>query len=296
MTTLYCGTYAEGGIYKVSFSDGHFGPAEMFCETDSPKYLCKGDGFLISVCKTDGKGGVAVIDARGKVIDELGYEDSVPCHVMYHDGRIGTSNFHDGTFCLLSFENNRLSLLKKVKIREKAGCHMLLPHGDVVLGFALYMDRVYVFDSDLNFVREIVFPQGSGPRHGVLSPDGRYLYVVSELSNELYVLETEHWEILDKVQLTADPKSTSAAIRLYDGRLYVSVRGREMVCEAVIIDEKLKVTACYDCGGSHPRDMIVADGYVICANRFTSSLTSICEGRVTDSVMIPEAVSVIEMQ
>ena len=296
MTTLYCGTYAEGGIYKVSFSDGHFGPAEMFCETDSPKYLCKGDGFLVSLCKTEGKGGVAVIDVRGKVIDELGYEDSVPCHVMYHDGRIGTSNFHDGTFCLLSFENNRLSLLKKVKIREKAGCHMLLPHGDVVLGFALYMDRVYVFDSDLNFVREIVFPQGSGPRHGVLSPDDRYLYVVSELSNELYVLETEHWEILDKVQLTADPKSTSAAIRLYDGRLYVSVRGREMVCEAEIIDEKLKVTACYDCGGSHPRDMIVADGYVICANRFTSALTSICEGRVTDSVMIPEAVSVIEMQ
>ncbi len=294
MTTLYCGTYAEGGIYKIGFSEGRFGPAEMFCEIDSPKYLCRGDSFLVTLCKTNGKGGVAVIDENGSIVDELGYEDSVPCHVMYQGGSIATSNFHEGTFCLLSFENSRLQLLKKVEIRDKAGCHMLLPYGDMLLGFALYMDRIYVFDRDLNCVREIVFPEGSGPRHGVFSGDGRYLYVVSELSNELFILKSGCWEIVDRVQLIDDPKSTSAAIRLFNGRLYVSVRGRDRVYEAEIVNEKLRVSACYDCGGSHPRDMIVVQGYAVCANRFTDSLSCVSQNGVIDAVTVPQAVSVIE--
>ena len=292
--TVYSGTYAQGGIYKVYFDEGRFGKPELFCAIDSPKYICKGGDFLVTLYKEDdGKAGVAVIDEKGSIVSKLAYEDVVSCYVTSKDDMIYTANFHEGTFSALKYTDGKIELIKKIKIRDKAGCHQLLFWKDYLLGFALYTDNIYIFDKDFECVGTISFPEGTGPRHGVFSEDGKYLYVVSELSNEVFIISAGDWKVLDHVQLCDDKKATSAAIRLDGNSLYVSVRGQDKVFAREVRDEKLKITWCKDCGGQHPRDMIFADGYCICANRFTGNLTSLGKEGVTDSAEVPDAVSLM---
>jgi len=66
------------------------------------------------------------------------------------------------------------------------------PSGRFVLVADLGADRVFVFPFDRqthqmrdNAVRAVVFPAGSGPRHLLFCPNGRTVYVVSELSAEI---------------------------------------------------------------------------------------------------------------
>jgi len=169
---------------------------------------------------------------------------------------------------------------------------MVFAFKDYYLGFALFMDTVYVFDSNYECIHEIRFPKGSGPRHGVVSKNGKYLYVVSELSNEVFVVSTADWKNLNSVQLTKEKTDGSAAIRLYQNRLFVSVRGLDEIYELKVNEDQLEVLASYHCGGKHPRDMIVLDGCVICANTHSNTLTLLKDGKVIDSVSIPEAVTI----
>ena len=74
-------------------------------------------------------------------------------------------------------------------IREKAGCHQVLLWQDLILVPCLLLDRIMIYGQDLEKKGEIVFERGTGPRHGVFTEDGRWLYLASELSNEFFVIE-----------------------------------------------------------------------------------------------------------
>lgn len=291
--TLYCGSYGNEGIYKVEVENGKFSAPQLFSRIEGTKYLCVDGEHIVSVySEGKGKSGVAVLDLKGNKLASLIHEDILSCFVSSQSGNICTANYHEGTFSFLKYENGDITLKKKVFIKEEAGCHMVFAFKEYYLGFALFMDAVYVFDSDYEYVQKIHFPKGSGPRHGVLSADGKYLYVVSELSNEVFVVSTADWTILNQVQLTKEKTDGSAAIRLFGDKLYVSIRGLDEVYELRVNNNQLEVLSSYSCGGKHPRDMIVLDGQVICANTHSSTLTLLREGKVVDSVEIPEAVTV----
>ena len=291
--TLYCGSYGNEGIYKVEEENGIFSEPQLFSKISGTKYLCVDQDRIVSLySEGKGKSGVAVLDIQGNKLASLIYEDILSCFVSVSDGNILTANYHEGTFSFLKYENGEIQLKKKVLIKEKAGCHMLVGFKEYYLGFALYMDTVYIFDQNYECVHQIAFPEGSGPRHGVVSEDGEYLYVVSELSNEVFLISTKDWTIKDHVQLTEQKTDGSAAIRLFENRLYVSVRGLDEVYEIEVEKEHLKVLTSYESGGKHPRDMVVIDGVVICANTHSSTLVSVSQDGVTDSVDIPEAVTV----
>ncbi len=294
MGQIYCGCYGNEGIYKVNFENGILSNPVLFSNIASTKYIAEGNGFIASLySEAKGRNGVAILDKSGQVISSLIYEDIVSCYIGCNGNHIYTANFHEGAFSFLKYEDSTLTLEKKVKIRDKAGCHMLLPCNDQILGFALYMDRIYLFNREYEITGTIEFPEGTGPRHGVLSPDGRYLYVVSELSKEVFIIETSSWAILNKVRMCDDEKSTSAAIRLLGDILYVTVRGTDKVFEIKISGEKLEIINSYSSGGKHPRDMIVCDGYVLCANTHSDILACVNEKGTVSQVEIPEAVTLI---
>ena len=291
--TLYCGSYGNEGIYQVEEENGFFSQPQLFSRISGTKYLCVDQEHIVSLySEGKGKSGVAVLDKQGKMLASLIYEDILSCFVSSKDGNILTANYHEGTFSFLKYESGEIILKKKVLIKEKAGCHQLFAFKEYYLGFALYMDTVYVFDQKYDCIHKIAFPTGSGPRHGTVSEDGKWLYVVSELSNEVYLVSTEDWTVKDRVQLTDQKTDGSAAIRLYENRLYVSVRGLDQVYEIAIEKDQLQVIASYDSGGKHPRDMVVIDGVVICANTHSSTLVSVNRDGVIDSAGIPEAVTV----
>ena len=61
-----------------------------------------------------------------------------------------------------------------------------------------------------NFLKEV------GIRHVVSSKDEHYLYILSELSNEIFVLDLQTYEIVAKESILIEHlKSTSGALFVY---------------------------------------------------------------------------------
>ena len=305
---IYAGTYTgkgSEGIYRFNCKDGRLDDSELFCRIDNPKYLCSCGNCIAAVCDFENGSGVALISEEGIVKDRLAFEDVTSCYVAWHEGRLYTANYHAGTFSVIDVNEERLKTVKTVEIRKKAGCHQVLFWNDLILVPCLFLDRTMIYDGDLNYRDEIVFPEGSGPRHGIFSKDGRYLYLVSELSNELFVIETDSFRIKDCVGLLENNErhtEGTAAIRMSeDGkRLYVSTRGKDLISVLSVDDEKVRLIQTASCGGEHPRDFILLGDVLLSANRFSNQVVSFRigkDGKITeeiDRIDVPDSVCLTE--
>ena len=308
--TIYAGTYTgkgSEGIYRFNCEEGRLSDSGLFCRIDNPKYLCSCGKDIAAVCDFENGSGVALISDDGTIKDKLVFEDVTSCYVAYHEGKLYTANYHAGTFSVIDVNGDRFESVKTVEIRKKAGCHQVLFWNDLILVPCLFLDKVMIYDGDLNYRNEIVFPQGSGPRHGIFSKDDRYLYLVSELSNELFVIETGSFRIVDCVGLLENGERNTegtAAIRTSeDGRrLYVSTRGKDLISVLSVDGGKVSLIQTTSCGGEHPRDFILTDDVLLCANRFSNQVVSFRigeDGRVGEEIGrtdVPEAVSLLEMK
>ena len=277
---IYAGTYAENGsqgIYAIDFADGTLSAAKAVCALPNAKYLTVTDHALAAVCDFPEKSGAALIDFDGAIRSTAAFEPCTSCYITAAGERLYTANYHEGTVSSLS--GDTLRLLHTLQIREKAGCHQVLPWEDYLLVPCLFLDQVVILNQNLERVGEISFPEGTGPRHGVFSHDGKILYLVSELSNELFVLETGSWKILFHMSVLPDGlthRKDTAAIRLNGAgnRLYVSTRTMDILSVIGLDGASPRLLQTVPCGGKHPRDMILCDHYILSANRFTNSVVS----------------------
>ncbi|WP_215904619.1 beta-propeller fold lactonase family protein [Parasphaerochaeta coccoides] len=113
-------------------------------------------------------------------------------------------------------------------------------------------------------------PPGTGPRHLAVSQDGRFLYLVSELSNQLFtfIREKDSLHLIDTRELCpecpdASGETYAAGIFLAFGgrRLYVSLRGAD---EILIYDVDAssgcaRLLQRHESGGAWPRSFSVDD-------------------------------------
>lgn len=302
---IYAGTYTgtgSEGIYCFDFEDGSFSEAELFCRIANPKYIAMHDGRITAVCDLKGRSGAALLNEKGEIIDEAAFENGTSCYVGRDGSRIFTANYHEGTFSFLEEKDGKLKFRSTVHIRERAGCHQVLARDGRIYVPCLFLDRVMIFDDDLNKCGSIRFNQGTGPRHGVFTADGGYLYLVSELSNELFVISAESREILHSISILPGGethKRDSAAIRLSpdEKHLYISTRTMDILSVVELNDHVPVLIQTVSCGGRHPRDFILCGDYLLCANRFSNNVVSFrinedgTIGEKTGETAVPEAVS-----
>ena len=279
---IFAGTYAENGsqgVYAMDFVDGTLSAAKAVCALPNAKYLAVADQAIAAVCDFPEKSGAALIGYDGTIRSAVAFESCTSCYVTALGNRLYTANYHEGTVSILSMEGETLRLLNTLQIREKAGCHQVLPWKEYLLIPSLFLDQVVILNQNLERVGEIPFPEGTGPRHGVFSHDGKTLYLVSELSNELFVLETGSWKTLFHMSVLPDGlthQKDTAAIRLNETetRFYVSTRTMDIVSVIGLDGTSPRLLQTISCGGKHPRDMILLDHYVLTANRFTNSVVA----------------------
>lgn len=303
---IYAGTYTgrkSEGIYRFTFEDGVLSNPELLIAVRNPKYITVANHEIYSLADFKEGSGAARISLEGEMLDHISYEERTSCFIAEKDNRIYTSNYHTGCFSVLENRDGKMKLVRTVEIQDGAGCHQVLLWKDLILVPSLFIDRAVIYDQSLNRKGSIHFNAGTGPRHGVFSHDGEFLYLVSELSNELFVIHTGDWEIKYSIPVLPDREThvrDTAAIRLSeDGRyLYVSTRTKDVLSVIELSDtQEPKLKQCVSCGGKHPRDFILIDKYLICANR--NSDEAVCFkinsdgtiGEKTGSVSIPEAVS-----
>ena len=305
---VYAGTYtakSSQGIYSFSFEDGRLSSSQLFCEIKNPKYLTKKDNCLITVADFDYESGVALINAEGDIKNKIAFEKRTSCFITSVDDDIYTANYHTGVVTHLKLVQDELKFMNSIQIQDGAGCHQILVFHDRILVPCLFLDRVFIFDRSLKKIGSIHFNANTGPRHGVFSKDGKYLYLVSELSNELFVIETDEWNIIHQIPVLMSKEihvRDTAAIRLSDDEkfIYVSTRTKDVISVIELEDHKPTVIQTVSCGGKHPRDFVLLGQYLLCANKNTNEVVSFkinddgTLGKIVDRIEVPEVVALIQ--
>ncbi|MFI3213189.1 MAG: beta-propeller fold lactonase family protein [Eubacteriales bacterium] len=215
---------------------------------------------------------------------------------------IYTANYHLGTVTKLKFDG-KLMVESSYLIKEKAGCHQIIKHHGKLYVPCLYLDKIYVFDQQLTKMDEITFPKGSGCRHGVVSVDEKYLYVIGELSNKVYAINLNTYEIENEITVLPhgdEYKEGSGAIRLSkDGtKLYISTRECNIITVIKVKGKELEVVSIFSAEGDHPRDIlnVVQDKYLLVANRYSNELCAFDiknNNKLINKITIPEVVSIV---
>lgn len=283
----YIGTYTNKdskGVYRMIFDTikGTCDGPWLFYELQSPKALDCHKGELAIVCEQSEHAGVCMLDIHQPVpyhLDTKMGEEVASCFITQDESHVYTANYHEGTVIVYEKKMGKLRLDKRIKISDDAKCHQIFFYDEYMFVVCLGIDQIRIYDPSKRyaFVKEIPFPKGSGPRHVVMDASQNFLYVLTELSNELYVykmgahLTFRCQQINSVIPKGMQAESFSAAIRISpNGKfLYTSTRGINILTCFEIINGVLQLKDYYDCGGLHPRDFILEDSgrWLLVANK-----------------------------
>jgi 6-phosphogluconolactonase len=212
---VYVGTYtgeASKGIYAFRFDDssGRLTPLGLVAETPNPSFLTAStDGRLVfavnEVQSFEGKPSGSVtsftVDPASAKLTTVSVQPTMgagPCHLaLDRTGRyLAVANYGGGNYALLPVGvDGRLQPATSVITGAWKGSPKPLGHMvgfDAGNRFLIAADKgldrmlVYRFDASTGTVgpqpSATALPNGSGPRHFALHPNGRWLFTINELS------------------------------------------------------------------------------------------------------------------
>lgn len=150
------------------------------------------------------------------------------CYLIFTDKYLVSSNYHEGKVHFYEYDAHFLKRVKTFEFGLGAGAHQVIVRNGYFYVPCLAQDKVQCISLELEFLGACEFPKGSGPRHGILSEDECRLYLVSELSNELFTCSFAEGpipKIESNVKISAFAGAHPAAIRRSSGNvLYLTVR------------------------------------------------------------------------
>jgi 6-phosphogluconolactonase len=297
---VYFGTRASGpgqGIFAARFdaTSGHLSPIGLVADIARPTWLIAHQTlpvlYAVSEVGNDGLSEASVFSlAANKTTGELGIMNSVgsggggATHLAIDtaSSTLFVANYGTGQVSWLPMlPDGRLGLAMAVESNYGTGPHrrQAAPHAHgvevdpshrFVLAADLGADRIFVYHFNLA-TRQLIpaapafvsVSPGSGPRHLVFHPNGRFLFVVTELSAQVvsYRWDAKYGHLqhvqtlsVDEPAFTGD-KSAAHIETSHDGRyVYVSDRGaNSMVVYAVSSQTgKLSEVQRISCGGKTP--------------------------------------------
>ena len=306
----------DGGVYRCEL-DGD-GNVEMkkVISAPSPMWIEPAeDGALWMLMRAPFEdspySGVAKYDLEsGERIGEiLSTDGEVACHLAVDGDGLYAANYISGS--VWSSRGKTVTHSGKgVNPIRQTSPHVhstfFSPDKKYVLCCDLGVDKIFVYDRELELVSTADTPAGSGARHLTFSKDGRYVYVISEMGATVH---TYRWTDgllthLSDVSLLPEgmTEGKGSAIRLSrDGRfLYTTDRATRMIVVFEINDGRPTLVQRIDCRGDEPRDLVLMaeEKYMVCANQFSDncSVYRVEEGRLTyvSSFSIPAPISIIE--
>ena len=249
----------------------------------SPSSLCVFDAEALN-----GKEGVIELASLQVPMTESVTEGEESCHITLLPREVVVSDYTSGTLTLYPLDKKgnvdgktRLLRFEGASIhptRQKSShihSSALSPDGKSLVVVDLGCDKLYRFAVEKGRVAKqlatVATPTGCGPRFSVFSADGNYLYVVTELNDEVLVYNTSDYALLNRYPLhTANPGGGAHIALSESGRyLYASLRVSSVakdcpISDGVAIyeclaDGKLK-RLHYQTVGGHPRHFAISKG------------------------------------
>ena len=215
---LIVGTYTKTceskGIYVYEF-DSKTGDFSLKNNTENilnPSYLSVSNDnkFVYSVSENDKKSSVSAFGFNSKSgkLDFINYQNPNglnPCYIINDDKNVITANYSSGSISVLGKKNDgSIGEVKQVvqhvgksingSRQEAPHAHMVCfsPDKKYVLANDLGTDKVYLYQYNPNVANEVLVLKnavpvkpGSGPRHLILSKDGKFVYLLQEMDGTL---------------------------------------------------------------------------------------------------------------
>lgn len=331
---LFVGTYTNTGsrgIYVYKF-DVKSGKTTWISNTDNvvnPSYLAlSADGkYVYAVNETGGTdaGSVSAFSfdkATGKLsfINQQSSGGDHPCHVSVDRGNrwIFASNYSGGNVSALKI-NFDGSLNPYAQLIQNRGSGIVKPNQERphVHGSFFSPDEKYLFVTDLGIDKvqgyqfnpsipvplspsQVPFAQsqpGSGPRHLTFHPNGRFAYVIEELSGTVATYQYRDGVLTQVQRISSHPsryvgKIGSADIHISpDGKfLYASNRGEANTLAIFSINKKTGVLAAsgyQSTKGKAPRNFAIdpTGNYLLVANMESNNIVIFRRNKKTGRLM-----------
>lgn len=203
------------------------------------------------------------------------------CHLCELDGNIYVANYLSGSV----FSSEGVLKVHHGKginpgRQETPHTHYIAPSPDGKYLFVtdLGLDEIFVYDKRFNLVSVAKVSLGSGPRH-LACFDETHIICVNELDCTVTMLRYHDGSLMPVQTISVLKRRrvgtvvTSAAIKVYDKYVFVSNRGDNSISMIEVLDGKLSLKSVTPCGGISPRDFMIADGLILCANQGSSTVT-----------------------
>ncbi|RFB12560.1 lactonase family protein [Bacillus sp. HNG] len=311
----YVGTYTKGdskGIYSFTLDtkEQKITDVKLAAELGNPTYVTvsQDNRFLYSVVKDGESGGVTAysIDHQTGELTKLNYhvsEGASPCHVSVNkaNNQVVTGNYHKGTIELYSVnsEDGRIEYSQSVVAHEGKGPHErqekphthfsgFTPDEKYVVAIDLGIDKLITYeikDGALNEVSSISVRPGSGPRHIAFHPNGKYAYIMTEISNEVVALsyDSNNGSFTELQTISTIPEdftenSQGSAIHISkDGKfVYAGNRGHNSIAVFGVNEAtgELTLVEMTSSEGDWPRDFVFdpSEKFIVGSNQESSNL------------------------
>ncbi|WP_312098417.1 lactonase family protein [Niallia sp.] len=327
--TGYIGTYTKKtskGIYSfvLDTDEKKITDVSLAAEIENPTYLTisKDNEHLFAVGKEGSTGGVSAysINADGSLslINSEYSEGASPCHVSVDADKtiVLSANYHKGTAESYPVNTADGSVDSVASIIEHSGTgpntarqekpHMhftgFTPNDQYAVSVDLGTDRVDTYklvDSKLEEVSSLSVKPGSGPRHIAFHPNGKFAYVMTELSNEVIALsfnsETgafEELQYISTLPIDFTENSQGSAIHLSsDGNfVYAGNRGHNSIAIFSVNGETGQLTFIERTSteGNWPRDFVLdpTEQFLLASNEQSDTLTLFERDTVTGKLTL----------
>ncbi|MDY5022538.1 MAG: lactonase family protein [Blautia sp.] len=248
-----------------------------------------GDLSRINSVNIDGmRGCFLATDVDGKYLYVAGYHDGKVTVVHTHkNGRLG--RVMDGVF------HSGLGSVAERNFRPHVNCVRPTPDNKYLCAVDNGIDQIKVYrinkrTDKLELADIVRCPRESGPRIIRFSADGRFAYVIFELSNEIKVYsyngegKNPEFECLQSISILAKNDkdavhSAGSALRLsHDGKhLFCTTAGENTVSMFEINEETGLLTKKFTLpiSGDYPKEMVIFpdDQHIAVANHASNTIT-----------------------
>jgi 6-phosphogluconolactonase len=276
---------------------GLVAPGRPAVATPSPSYLIQDQDRDVVYAVSEAREG-SVSSFRRATLEPLSTVSTGgvwPCHLALHpDGYVLAANYGSGSVSVHPVtDGGVLGAYTDLVRHSGTGPHadrqqgphthqvVIAPDGLITV-VDLGIDQLVHYrleDGRLIPAGTIDVPAGTGPRHFVVHPSGRW-FLVGELSSS--VLSLSDGKVTETVPTTSfDGDNFPSAIALDGDLLYVANRGADTIAVFEVTPE-LRRIAEVPCGGEWPRDLVVADGRLHVANQNSGTVVTFTAGRTPE--------------
>ena len=206
-TTLYVGTYTGGnseGIYQFQFNSetGALTNKQLAATSENPSYITYSPDkkYIYAVNETE-NGTVSAFKVNSNkglsFINKVSSNGADPCHVAINQkgDKAIVSNYTGGNFALYTIKNDgalneAFQILDHTNDTLTSHAHSAQFFGDDLYTSNLGLNAVFNYRLS-NDKYELIAPSivelkgKSGPRHFSLTKDGKFIYIINELSSTI---------------------------------------------------------------------------------------------------------------